>query len=66
VNPITTAATPVLSLVPARYYLSQTLAITDATPGAAIYYTLNGNKPSAPSQLHLFWVCFDAGPNGLT
>ncbi len=37
-----TTAKPVLSLAPGTYTSLQSLAITDATPGAAIYYTTDG------------------------
>lgn len=36
------AEKPVFSIVPGTYSSEQTLTITDATPGATIYYTTNG------------------------
>lgn len=41
--------TPVISLPGGTYSPSQTVAITDATPGATIYYTSNGSTPTASS-----------------
>ena len=46
------AAAPLLSL-PAGTYTSQpTLTITDATPGATIYYTTNGTTPTTGSSVY--------------
>jgi hypothetical protein len=42
-------ATPVISLASGTYNSAQTASITDATQGAAIYYTLNGTAPSTAS-----------------
>jgi sugar lactone lactonase YvrE len=39
-------ATPQLSLAPGTYSNAQSVSITDATPGATIYYTTNGTFPS--------------------
>ena len=44
---VTAPATPVFSLLPGIYSSQQTLTITDATPGATIYYALNGNIASS-------------------
>jgi len=42
-------ATPVLSLASGTYASVQSVAITDATPGAAIYYTIDGTTPTTTS-----------------
>jgi hypothetical protein len=51
VNPIGTVAAPVLSLAGGMYNSAYVpaLAITDSTPGATIYYTVNGSTPSTSS-----------------
>jgi hypothetical protein len=41
---------PVISLAAGTYSNPQTIAITDATPGAVIYYTFNGTTPTAASS----------------
>ena len=43
------AATPVFSLKAGTYTGPKSVTITDATAGAAIYYTLNGSVPTAAS-----------------
>jgi uncharacterized repeat protein (TIGR03803 family) len=43
------AATPVFSPVAGTYDSVESVTISDATPGAAIYYTTNGTMPSASS-----------------
>ena len=45
------AATPEFSLAPGAYSGTQSLSITDATPGAAIYYTTDGTYPTASPTL---------------
>ena len=45
-----TAATPVFQLASGTYSTVQTIAITDATPGATIYYTENGETPTLSSN----------------
>ena len=45
-------ATPVLSLAPGAYPSTQTLTITDTTPGTTIYYTTNGTWPSTSSTVY--------------
>jgi Bacterial Ig-like domain (group 3)/Chitobiase/beta-hexosaminidase C-terminal domain/FG-GAP-like repeat/Abnormal spindle-like microcephaly-assoc'd, ASPM-SPD-2-Hydin/FG-GAP repeat len=43
------AATPAFSVPAGTYSAAQTVTITDATSGAAIYYTTNGSAPSTNS-----------------
>ena len=42
-------ATPVLSLAEGSYSGPQTVTVTDATPGVAIYYTTDGSYPTTSS-----------------
>jgi uncharacterized repeat protein (TIGR03803 family) len=46
------AATPVFSVATGTYTSVQSVTITDATPGAAIYYTTNGSTPSTSSTAY--------------
>ncbi len=46
------AASPVFSPAPGTYTSAQTITLSDATPGAAIYYTTNGATPSVNSTLY--------------
>jgi hypothetical protein len=48
----TPAATPTFSPVPGIYSSVQTVAISDLTPGAQIYYTTNGAAPTTSSTLY--------------
>jgi LysM repeat protein len=45
-------ATPVFSVASGTYISAQTVAISDATDGVKIYYTLNGSNPTAKSTLY--------------
>jgi hypothetical protein len=47
--PSPTTAAPVFSLATGSYNSVQTVSITDATAGAAIYFTTNGTVPTAGS-----------------
>ncbi len=49
VVPPPTAATPKFSLVAGTYTTKQVVALSDATPGAKIYYTIDGSGPSTSS-----------------
>ena len=49
-NPV--AATPAFSPAPGIYNASQTVALSDTTSGATIYYTTNGVAPTAESQVY--------------
>jgi streptogramin lyase len=46
------AATPVITPVTGTYTKAQTVTIKDSTPGAVIYYTTNGQTPSASSPVY--------------
>jgi len=48
--PSSAAAAPVFSLTAGTYSSSQTLTMTDATPGAEIYMSLNGTAPTTSNQ----------------
>lgn len=46
------AATPTFSVAPGAYSTAQTVAISDATSGATIYYTTNGTTPTTSSTMY--------------
>jgi Chitobiase/beta-hexosaminidase C-terminal domain len=46
------AATPTFSPVPGTYSSAQSVALSDATAGASIYYTTNGTTPTTGSTLY--------------
>ncbi len=52
VAPPTPAAAPQFSLAAGTYNSAQTLAITDGTAGATIYYTTNGTVPNSGSSVY--------------
>jgi hypothetical protein len=51
-EPYPAAAVPAFSLPPGTYNAIQTVAISDATPGATIYYTIDGSAPTTASTLY--------------
>jgi len=46
------AAAPTFSVAAGTYTTTQSVAISDATPGATIYYTTNGTMPSTSSTTY--------------
>lgn len=46
------AATPAFSVSGSTYSTAQTVAISDATPGATIHYTTDGSTPTANSTVY--------------
>jgi hypothetical protein len=46
---VPSAATPIFSPAPGTYATAQTVALSDTTPGAAIYYTTDGSNPTTAS-----------------
>ncbi|HEY0163154.1 MAG TPA: CotH kinase family protein [Edaphobacter sp.] len=43
---------PVFSVAPGSYESTQTVALSDATPGAVIYYTVDGTTPTTLSTIY--------------
>lgn len=52
VSPIGVAATPVFSPAPGSFTTAQTVTITESTPGAVVYYTLDGSTPTTNSTVY--------------
>src|SRR5579863_7387193 len=48
----TAAATPSFSPAPGTYSTTQSVALSDATAGATIYYTTNGSTPTTSSTVY--------------
>jgi sugar lactone lactonase YvrE len=57
--PTAVAAAPVFSVPAGTYVGTQTVTLTDSTPGAAIYLTMDGSTPSTLSPMY-------NGPIGVT
>ena len=49
---VSPAATPTFSPAPGSYTGTQSVSLSDATPGAAIYFTTNGSTPTTASTLY--------------
>ena len=47
-----TAATPAFSPAPGTYTSSQSITLSDSTPGAVIHYTTDGTTPTASSAVY--------------
>ncbi len=59
--PSAQTATPVFSLSSGTYNGPQTLTVSDSTPGAAIYVTLDGSTPSTAGQGYLGPISVSGG-----
>lgn len=51
-QPLASAASPIFSLAAGTYTAVQTVSIADTTPGATIYYTLDGSIPTNASAVY--------------
>ncbi len=52
-------AAPAFSVAGGNYTTTQSVEITSATPGAAIYYTTDGNEPTSASTLYSGAISID-------
>lgn len=52
VNPIATVATPTFSVAAGTYTAVQSVTISEATAGAVVHYTTNGNTPTVSSPVY--------------
>ena len=52
VNPIATVATPTFSIAGGTYTAVQSVTISEATSGAVVHYTTNGNTPTISSPIY--------------